>query len=225
MTTKNIRKLKFINVGIQNSLNTDFSNLTVENITIQNDISNSGSCFISNDISCNNFYLNSSSLANEYKYDWSGNSKLFLVKNLNNENDKTNNACDADISFIQNVRINQNLDVSNLIVYGDVSIYQASNIPYEIRGNLKTTKNVYADICLNLYNFNSNVLTNTEKLTKINYESIGEDTSSNFASKNSIALNNDFILIGDLCANVKNVGQIEISAGPGKDTRPEDRSC
>ena len=32
MTTQNIRKLKFINVGIQNSLNTDFSNLTVENI-------------------------------------------------------------------------------------------------------------------------------------------------------------------------------------------------
>ena len=31
--------------------------------------------------------------------------------------------------------------------------------------------------------------------------------------------------LGDLCANVKNVGQIEISAGPGKDTRPEDRSC
>ncbi len=31
--------------------------------------------------------------------------------------------------------------------------------------------------------------------------------------------------LGDLCANVKNVGEIEISAGPGKDTRPEDRSC
>ena len=31
--------------------------------------------------------------------------------------------------------------------------------------------------------------------------------------------------LGDLCANVKNVGQIKISAGPGKDTRPEDRSC
>ena len=31
--------------------------------------------------------------------------------------------------------------------------------------------------------------------------------------------------LGDLCANVKNVGQITISAGSGKDTRPEERSC
>jgi 2-dehydropantoate 2-reductase len=31
--------------------------------------------------------------------------------------------------------------------------------------------------------------------------------------------------LGDLCANVKNVGQISITAGSGKDTRPEERSC
>lgn len=54
MTTQNIRKLKFHNVNIQNTLNTDFSNLVVGNLTIQNDLSNTGSCFISKDISCNN---------------------------------------------------------------------------------------------------------------------------------------------------------------------------
>lgn len=31
--------------------------------------------------------------------------------------------------------------------------------------------------------------------------------------------------LGDLCANVKNIGMIKVSAGPGKDTRPEERSC
>lgn len=31
--------------------------------------------------------------------------------------------------------------------------------------------------------------------------------------------------LGDLCANVKNVCRIEVAVGPGKDTRPEDRSC
>ncbi len=31
--------------------------------------------------------------------------------------------------------------------------------------------------------------------------------------------------LGDLCANVKNVGLIEVTAGPGTDTRPEERSC
>ncbi len=31
--------------------------------------------------------------------------------------------------------------------------------------------------------------------------------------------------LGDLCANVKNIGQIHITIGPGKDTRPEERSC
>ncbi len=31
--------------------------------------------------------------------------------------------------------------------------------------------------------------------------------------------------LGDLCANVKSVGQIKLSAGPGKDMRPQDRSC
>ncbi len=31
--------------------------------------------------------------------------------------------------------------------------------------------------------------------------------------------------LGDLCANVKNVGVIEVTAGSGKDTRPEERSC
>ncbi len=31
--------------------------------------------------------------------------------------------------------------------------------------------------------------------------------------------------LGDLCANVKNIHVIEVTAGPGKDTRPEERSC
>ncbi|MDT7041283.1 molybdopterin-dependent oxidoreductase [Candidatus Nitronereus thalassa] len=31
--------------------------------------------------------------------------------------------------------------------------------------------------------------------------------------------------LGDLCANVKNVGQITVTVGLGKDTRPEERSC
>ena len=31
--------------------------------------------------------------------------------------------------------------------------------------------------------------------------------------------------LGDLCANVKNVGVIEVTVGSGKDTRPEERSC
>jgi len=31
--------------------------------------------------------------------------------------------------------------------------------------------------------------------------------------------------LGDLCANVKNIGQIKVSSGPGNDTRPEERSC
>jgi len=31
--------------------------------------------------------------------------------------------------------------------------------------------------------------------------------------------------LGDLCANVKNIGVIEVTAGLGKDTRPEERSC
>ncbi len=31
--------------------------------------------------------------------------------------------------------------------------------------------------------------------------------------------------LGDLCANVKNIGQIKVSTGPEKDTRPEERSC
>lgn len=31
--------------------------------------------------------------------------------------------------------------------------------------------------------------------------------------------------LGDLCANVKNIGQIKVSTGLGKDTRPEERSC
>jgi len=31
--------------------------------------------------------------------------------------------------------------------------------------------------------------------------------------------------LGDLCANVKNIGQIKVSTGPGTDTRPEERSC
>ena len=31
--------------------------------------------------------------------------------------------------------------------------------------------------------------------------------------------------LGDLCANVKNIGLIKITTGPGKDTRPEERSC
>ena len=31
--------------------------------------------------------------------------------------------------------------------------------------------------------------------------------------------------LGDLCANVKNIGVIEVTAGLGKDTRPDERSC
>lgn len=31
--------------------------------------------------------------------------------------------------------------------------------------------------------------------------------------------------LGDLCANVKDIGQIKVSTGPGTDTRPEERSC
>ena len=31
--------------------------------------------------------------------------------------------------------------------------------------------------------------------------------------------------LGDLCANVKNVGVIEVTVGAGSDTRPEVRSC
>lgn len=31
--------------------------------------------------------------------------------------------------------------------------------------------------------------------------------------------------LGDLCANVRNIGQIKVSTGPGTDTRPEERSC
>ncbi len=31
--------------------------------------------------------------------------------------------------------------------------------------------------------------------------------------------------LGDLCANVKNIAVIEVTAGSGKDTRPEERSC
>lgn len=31
--------------------------------------------------------------------------------------------------------------------------------------------------------------------------------------------------LGDLCANVKNIGVIKVTAGPGSDTRPEERSC
>jgi len=31
--------------------------------------------------------------------------------------------------------------------------------------------------------------------------------------------------LGDLCANVKNIGVIEVTVGSGKDTRPEERSC
>ncbi len=31
--------------------------------------------------------------------------------------------------------------------------------------------------------------------------------------------------LGDLCANVKNIGLINITTGSGKDTRPEERSC
>ena len=31
--------------------------------------------------------------------------------------------------------------------------------------------------------------------------------------------------LGDLCANVKNVTRIEITVGPGQDTRPEVRNC
>lgn len=31
--------------------------------------------------------------------------------------------------------------------------------------------------------------------------------------------------LGDLCANVKNIGVIKVTTGPGSDTRPEERSC
>jgi len=31
--------------------------------------------------------------------------------------------------------------------------------------------------------------------------------------------------LGDLCANVKHVQRIEVTEGPGHDTRPEERSC
>ena len=80
MTTKNIRKLKFNNVNIQNSLITDFSNLVVENITIQNDISNVGSCFINKDISCNNNVIVGNNLySNNLSLD-SGN--LFINNNV-----------------------------------------------------------------------------------------------------------------------------------------------
>jgi hypothetical protein len=135
MTTKNIRKLKFINVGIQNSLITDFSNLTVENITIQNDLSNIGSCFINSDISCNNnvnvgnnLYVNNLSLNSGNLYiknnvgigienSLSNNNKLHIFGDLSSSTillgrEYANNKS-AYIKYIQN-----NSDTSGVLTLG-----------------------------------------------------------------------------------------------------------
>ena len=167
MTTQNIRKLKFNNVNIQNTLNTDFSNLVVGNLTIQNDISNTGSCFISKDISCNNnvnignnLYVNNLSLNSGNLFiknnvgigienTLSNNNKLHIFGDLSSStillgSEYVNNKS-AHIKYIQN-----SSDTSGVLILGHSGTSEYLGLNIKKDGNVgigKIPGNYAIDIC------------------------------------------------------------------------------
>ena len=186
MTTQNIRKLKFNNVNIQNSLSTDFSNLVVGNLTIQNDISNTGSCFISKDISCNNnvnignnLYVNNLSLNSGNLFiknnvgigienTLSNNNKLHIFGDLSSSTillggEYVNNKS-AHIKYIQN-----SLDTSGVLTLGHSGTSEYLGLNIKKDGNVgigKIPDNYAIDICGSL-NFSGSFYQNNNIINSL----------------------------------------------------------